>query len=62
MKFKDDVKSIYTSDPFYDLFMGGYINPYEILESEDAERVNDAVDLILQFLDEAKDNYIIHEC
>ena len=39
-----------TSDFYYDLFNGGYINPYEYLENEgDADDVRDAITIIKEF-------------
>lgn len=56
MEFKENVK-ITTDDFFYDLFLGGYIKPKDILVNEDdIARVNDAIDVIQDFyadLDEA---------
>lgn len=59
MKFKfksiksdDDV--VYSSDHYYDLMDGGYIDPHEMLEDSDqADKVVEAAELIRRFLDEA---------
>lgn len=59
MKIKLDAVPIATSDFFYDLFDGGYIDPDDVLEIEDAERVNEAVQLILEFREILEDNDMI---
>jgi hypothetical protein len=59
MTFKK-VDTIYSSDLYYDLFDGGYINPEELLEYEDeAVIVMDAINIIKEFLNEAVSNNII---
>lgn len=55
LKFKQDAEPVFTSETYYDLFDGGYIQPYELLEPEDATRVMNAVRLVQQFLDEAEE-------
>jgi len=54
MKFKKEAKPIETSDLYYDLFDGGYIKPDKILEQEDAKKVNQAIETIIKFLNEAE--------
>ncbi len=54
LKFKADAEPVFSSEPHYDLFDGGYISPAKLLEPDDAKRVNDAVALVAQFLDEAE--------
>ena len=50
MKIKKELQ-ISSSDPYYDLSEGGYLNPDEICEnSEDATRVKEAVKVIQDFL------------
>lgn len=51
MKFKTNAEPIITSEFFYDLFDGGYIEPQNLLEAKDAARVNEAIHLILEFRD-----------
>lgn len=48
MKPNLEAKIIYTSEPFYDLFDGGYIKPEELL-IEGAEEVYKAMDTIQEF-------------
>lgn len=56
MKFKTDIEPVYTEDPMYDLFDGGYIKPEELLESQlEARKVRDAMNIVEQFLDEGKE-------
>ena len=51
MKCKKNV-TLDTSDFYYDLFLGGYISPYEYLEKEeDADEVRDAIAVIKEFQD-----------
>ena len=53
-KFRKDAEPICTSEFHYDLFTGGYINPEDILEPEDAKAVNEAIALINAFEYEAE--------
>lgn len=57
MNFKKNtkIKTVYTSDPYYDLFDGGYIKPDLFLEEEDAKKISEAIELIREFLDEAQE-------
>jgi len=55
MKIKADAE-VSTSDPWYDLTEGGYIEPDELCElPEDAARVKDAVAVIRDFLQSCED-------
>jgi len=50
LKLKKDHKSICVSSDFwYDLSSGGYIDPKDFLTPEDAAKVAEAVNTILQF-------------
>jgi len=49
MQVKKDAKPVTTSDPTYDLLYGGYIDPENLLEPEDAKKVKDAVNTIINF-------------
>jgi hypothetical protein len=63
MKFKKTKTPIQTSDPYYDLFDGGDINPEKILaDKEEAKKVREAIETILRFLDEAQDVGAIEYC
>lgn len=62
MKFKDRYKPVCSSDFYYDLFDGGYINPRELLaDEEDIERVLEAIRVIHTFLSEAEDNFVLEQ-
>lgn len=56
MKFKPKPEEpVYTSELYYDLFEGGYIQPDEMLEHEgDWQEVYDAMVVINTFIDLAK--------
>jgi len=58
MKFKPTPEGpVHSSEPYYDLFDGGYINPEEILESrDDIAKVCYAVQIINTFLEEAQES------
>lgn len=54
MKFRILDEPVYSSDPLFDLFDSGYIQPEELLANvEDIDEVNEAIEIIRQFLDEA---------
>lgn len=59
MKFLKDVETITTDEVYYDLFDGGYIKPEEILEHVDAQKINDAINHIKNFINEATEEGII---
>lgn len=49
MKLKENLE-VSTSDFWYDLRSGGYLNPDEMCENpEDAQRVKDAIKVIQEF-------------
>jgi hypothetical protein len=52
MKFKEDMEVVPSSEPYYDFFLGGYLEPENFLENEeDIEKVNEARNLIQEYLD-----------
>ena len=60
MKFKSLEDPVCTSDPYYDLTDGGYINPEMLLEdAAQAEKVIAAAQLIQQFFEEAEEAGVI---
>ena len=62
MKIKDGCE-VSTSDFWYDLTLGGYLKPEEMLENpEDAERVNEAIAVILDFYDSCEEQIEGFEC
>lgn len=53
MKFKPNIPEeavCVSDDPYYDLFLGGYIRPSEWLDEPDASRVEEALALLKAFL------------
>jgi len=49
MKIKDNLE-ISTTDFWYDLTDGGYLDPYDICENEnDATEVQDALNVLIKF-------------
>ena len=56
MKFKKDAKKVFTTDTYYDLFDGGYIDPEDMLEKDHGKIVREAMGIITQFLEEAEEN------
>ena len=56
MVFKSIKEPIRTSEPYYDLFDGGYIKPEKLLKHKDeAKKVNEAVALVKRFLEDAEE-------
>ncbi|RLG22841.1 hypothetical protein DRN85_10295 [Methanosarcinales archaeon] len=53
MKFRDNAKQVFSSDLWYDLIDGGRINPDDLLEKEDADRVREAIKTVVEFMDTA---------
>ena len=61
MEFKKNVK-ITTDDFFYDLFLGGYIKPADILVNDvDRQGVENASSVIREFYDDADEANIIED-
>lgn len=48
-----------SDDPYYDLFVGGYIRPEELLE--DPDEVLEAMRVITEFLDFLEEEEILEE-
>lgn len=57
MNFKEGARI--ETDNFLSDLIGGYINPSEILESEDAKKVEEAVKIIKKFQSETERKGII---
>ena len=55
MKFIDVGEPVVsTDDLFYDLFVGGYVKPEKLLvDKEDVEKVQNAINIVQEFLDGA---------
>ena len=59
-KFIDIDGSVFSTDPDYDLLHGGYIDPEKLLKDEkQAEQVNEAIEIIKEFLKQAENEGII---
>lgn len=57
MKLKDDAKSTYSDDYFYDLFEHGKLAPEKFLELP--EEVREAMDIVEEYLDFLERNEMI---
>lgn len=58
MKLKEGVDPVYTTEDFFYSLTQGYINPEEFLEPEDAEKVQNAINILQEFQDIVlKDEY-----
>ena len=58
MKFKNlnENDVVWTNDLYYDLFEGGYLDPETFLEdSEEVDKVKQAIETVNKFLDGAID-------
>lgn len=59
MKFKKDAE-IFTSDFWYDLIDGGYISPEKVLDNdEDIDKINNAIETLLEFKSEAESEGVL---
>ena len=59
LRFLKNAEYIFTDDFWYDLTDGGYINPKYFLETKDAIRVKNAVNLLELFKCQAENNGLI---
>ncbi|PCJ96707.1 MAG: hypothetical protein COA52_00435 [Hyphomicrobiales bacterium] len=48
---RDDIDKIYSSDPFYDLFYGGYIRA-DLAKPEYRDELQKSIDMVLEFIEE----------
>lgn len=56
MKFKKGVEPVTTSEVYYDLFDGGYLDPDKFLEDEkELEEVNKALETVMTYISELED-------
>ena len=61
--FKDAKEPISTEDPYYDLFLGGYIKPGEFLsDKKQAEQIEQAIEVVKAFLKQAESIGVIEIC
>lgn len=56
MKLKENAQPGSTSDFFYDIFDGGYIDPEDFLIDTDAAKVRAALRTVLEFRDFLEEN------
>ena len=61
MQINSEATPVVTGDPYYDLFMGGYIKPEKLVSEKDAKTVRDAMDVIAEFFTVLEDNGLIEE-
>lgn len=61
MDFLEDAKPVSSSDFFYDLFEGGYIEPYNFLEKHSAKEVNAAIETIRAFQSGLEDRELLED-
>lgn len=62
MKLKANLEPIASSDFWYDLIYGGYIEPGRILESEtDETDVLDAIEILIKFKQTLEDSDLLEE-
>ena len=55
--FKKMEEAIYSTNPCYDLIIGGYITPGELLsDTEQIKQVEQAIQIVYEFLDQAESN------
>ena len=59
-KFKKVDEPYFTSDKFYDLFDGGYIDPEDMLtDDKQVDKLLEAMNIIEDFLDQAEEEGVI---
>lgn len=56
-----ELETVGTSDFYYDLFSGGYIEPEDYLEEISAKKVREAINIINQYESLLEDNNLIEE-
>jgi len=62
MEFKENVELIVHNDFWYDITIGGYIKPRELLKNEeDIKRVEDAIKVLEEFNKSAEESGIVIE-
>ncbi len=56
-KLKEDYEVVGTSEMYYDLFDGGYIDPENFLDDEEQiKKINDAIKTVESYLKFLEDN------
>ncbi|GAA7511711.1 hypothetical protein JP0009_22830 [Helicobacter pylori] len=62
-KFKQTEETTYSTDPYYDLTIGGYIKPSELLaDAEQIKQVEQAIQIVYEFLEQAESNGVLEVC
>jgi hypothetical protein len=61
VNIKQDAEPVCTDDFWYDMFEGGYIEPDNFLEIDDASKVKEAMWVIQNFKDALEDSGLIEE-
>ncbi len=61
MKTKKDVIPVCTSEFYYDLFDGGYIDPENLLIKKDAKKVREAIWTIIEFRETLEEAGLLEE-
>lgn len=60
--FKEVEEPVRSDDPWYDLTDGGYIRPEELLiDEEQIKKVQESVDILSAFLQQAYEKGVIEE-
>lgn len=59
LKVLKNAEPVATSDRWYDLTDGGYIDPADLLEPASAAIVEDAIDIIQAFFETLEENDLI---
>ena len=61
--FVQGLDTVHTSDPYYDLFEGGYIDPSVMLKDKtQAQSVEEALQLLADFLEQAEEEGLLEWC
>ena len=59
-EFNNLEQPVYSQDFLYDLTIGGYINPFKMLKDKNqAEKVEEAIKLVKDFLTQAENNGLL---
>lgn len=60
LKFKEIEEPVFTTDVYYDLFNGGYIDPHELLEDKkQADIVVGAMKVVESFIEGAVEQEVV---
>lgn len=57
MKLRSDLDNIWVDDFYYDVFVGGYLSPENILgDQEDIDRINEAMEVMKEYFEFLEDH------